>query len=152
MVFQSFVFDCNWWVYSRNAPWLDNLIKIRSTHLLPIFYRFIFLIAACVWFNNSPLKGRVRGQHECIKTDQSAIFLQTHEENWQAHAFSNAPDRLRMVKQIKYLRPCLSLEEWNSKNIQSTTSDTPKKKYIRNNICVICGLSFIQTEITPEVN
>ena len=31
------------------------------------------------------------------------------------------------------------------------TSDTPKKMYIRNDICVICGLSFIQTEITPEV-
>ena len=34
--------------------------------------------------------------------------------------------------------------------MQSATSDTPRKKYVRSNICVLCGLSFIETEITPE--
>jgi hypothetical protein len=34
--------------------------------------------------------------------------------------------------------------------MQSAASDTPRKKYVRSNICVLCGLSFIQTEITPE--
>jgi hypothetical protein len=34
--------------------------------------------------------------------------------------------------------------------MQSAVSDTPKKKYVRSNICVLCGLSFIQTEISPE--
>ena len=32
-----------------------NLIKIRSTHLLPIFYR-VFFVAACVGSNNTPLR------------------------------------------------------------------------------------------------
>jgi len=36
--------------------------------------------------------------------------------------------------------------------MQPAASDTPRKKYIRSNICVICGLSFIQAEITPEVS
>jgi len=33
---------------------------------------------------------------------------------------------------------------------QSANSDRPRKKYIRSNSCVICGLSFIQTEITAK--
>ena len=41
---------------------------------------------------------------------------------------------------------------WNNQNMQLAASDTPRKKYIRSNICVICGLSFIQTEITPKIN
>ena len=39
-----------------------------------------------------------------------------------------------------------------NQNMQSAASDTTKRKYIRNNICEICGLSFIQTDITSEVN
>ena len=42
--------------------------------------------------------------------------------------------------------------DWNNQNMQPAASDTPRKKYIRSNICVICGLSFIQAEITPEVS
>jgi hypothetical protein len=41
-------------VYSQTVVSV-NLIKIRSTHLLPIFYRFL-LVAACVGSNNTPLR------------------------------------------------------------------------------------------------
>ena len=34
--------------------------------------------------------------------------------------------------------------------MQSAASGAPRKKYVRSNICVLCGLSFIQTEITRE--
>jgi hypothetical protein len=44
------------------------------------------------------------------------------------------------------------LVDWNNQNMQSVASDMPRKKYIRrSNICVICGLSFIQTVIMSEI-
>ena len=53
-----------------------NLIKISSTNLLlpPFFGR-------CVVDLTTFVKGRVRGQHEYIKTDRSTIHLQIHEDN-----------------------------------------------------------------------
>ena len=65
----------------------------------------------------------------------------------QAKAFWNAPDRHRMVKNKM---SASTLVDLNNQNMQSTASDSPRKKYIRSNICVICGLSFIQTEIIPK--
>ena len=49
---------CNLYLYTYKLYcfWNKvNLIKIRSTHLIPIFYRF-FLVAACVGSNNTPLR------------------------------------------------------------------------------------------------
>jgi hypothetical protein len=43
-------------------------------------------------------------------------------------------------------------DDWRRDKMLLATSDTPKKKYIRNHICAICDLFFIQTEITLEVN
>ena len=34
----------------------------------------------------------------------------------------------------------------NNQNMQPAASDMSRKKYIRSNICVICGLSFIHSE------
>ena len=65
----------------------------------------------------------------------------------QAKAFWNAPDRHRMVRNKM---SASTLVDLNNQNMQSTASDSPRKKYIRSNICVICGLSFIQTEIIPK--
>ena len=42
--------------------------------------------------------------------------------------------------------------ENNNRCVNTVLCTIWKYGFIGSNICVICGISFIQTEITPEVN